>query len=94
MCTDCKGTCPEANSAPAGPPPLRFLRPVGSPARRIVGSAGGAPSMAPTALVSQPSPGVATYEDLFTGLAPNGEPALYVSGGTFPAQARPAGRYR
>lgn len=85
MCVGCGGTCAEA---PEGP---RFTRHAGGPDLRVVGSAGG-PEQLPDSVVRQTPGGLITYEDLYTGLGPDGKPALLVAPGTFGTYAQKAGR--
>lgn len=86
MCATCGGGCDEQAA-----PNFSTTQNVGPPAMRILGTHG-APSTAPTHLIRQTGD-VATYETLYTGLTPAGEPALMVAAGTF-APLHSAGRYR
>jgi hypothetical protein len=43
-------------------------------------------------VVRQTPGGLITYEDLYTGLGPDGKPALLVAPGTFGTYAQKAGR--
>jgi hypothetical protein len=85
MCIGCGGTC--ADQAP------RFTQNANPAEMALIGT-NMAPSIAPVALVRQVSPGLATYQSLYTGLAPNGEPAQMIHLGTFTAMPPPAGRAR
>ncbi|MFC8719759.1 hypothetical protein [Kitasatospora sp. NPDC057198] len=85
MCAGCGGSC--SSSAPN----FSTTQNVGPPEMRILGTHG-APTAAPTHLIRQAAD-VATYETLYSGLTPAGEPALMVAAGTF-ASLHSAGRYR
>jgi hypothetical protein len=89
MCIGCGGTC--SDKGPDGP---RFTQPIRYPDLRVVGTAGG-PTQAPTvpdSVVRRTPAGLLTYEDLYTGLGPDGKPALLVAPGTFGTYAQKRGR--
>lgn len=83
MCVGCGGTC-----KPEGP---HWTQPAGDPDLRVVGTAMG-PTAAPDSVVRVTRGGLITYEDLYTGLGPDGKPALLVANGTFGTYAQRAGR--
>lgn len=57
---------------------------------RVVGTAAG-PDLLPDHLIT-PAGGMLTYEALYAGLGPNGEPAALAVPGTYGAHATRAGR--
>jgi hypothetical protein len=87
MCVGCGGTC-EGETGP------KFVTPQGYPNLRVVGS-NNAPTMLPPDSVVRATPnGMLTYEDLYTGLGPDGKPALLTTLGTFGSYATAAGKGR
>lgn len=84
MCIGCGGTCTPDENVP------RFTRPPGYPNLRVVGTNNG-PTEAPDSVV-RANGLLLTYEDLYTGLGPDGTPALLVAPGTFGTYAQRAGR--
>jgi hypothetical protein len=84
MCAGCKGTC-------KGESGLKFTTPQGYPDLRVVGT-NNAPTMAPDSVVRATGAGLLTYEDLYTGLGPDGKPALMILPGSFGTYAQKAGR--
>lgn len=89
MCIGCGGKC-RTKPDPDGP---RFTRPPGYPDLRVVGTNNG-PTEAPDSVVRATSSGLLTYEDLYTGLGPDGKPALFTMPGTFGTYATMAGKGR
>lgn len=88
MCIGCGGTCGGTTGAPPAP---RFATPPGDPAAMtVVGTAAG-PDTIPTGLVRATGQ-LLTYESLYAGLAPNGQPAAMVAPGTYGQHATRAGR--
>lgn len=76
MCVKCGGKCGEQRRGP------RFNRPAPSAfPLEIVGTAGGVDHI-PDGLIEVRG-GMITYEDLFTGLTPEGQPAAHRIPGTF-----------
>lgn len=88
MCVGCGGTCASGSTGRRRGP--RYTRPAAGPDLRVVGT-NNAPGIAPDSAVRQTN-GLITYEDLYTGLGPDGKPALMVMPGTFGAYATKAGR--
>lgn len=86
MCIGCKGTCDDGHSGP------RFTRPAGGPDLRVVGTNDGPTMQPPDSVVRRTGDGLLTYEDLYTGLGPDGKPALLIAPGTFGTYAQRAGR--
>lgn len=87
MCFGCGGTCSQLpDDAP------RFVRPVTGTRPVVVGSAYG-PDQVPTALVT-PRGNLLTFETLYAGLGPGGEPAALTYPGTYGAAATRAGKGR
>lgn len=82
MCQSCGGTC--------SPPPPRFTAPAGPVPMSLVGSVAG-PDQAPTGVVRTYGQ-MLTYESMWAGLGPNGEPAAFVIPGTYGGYATRAGR--
>lgn len=80
MCIGCGGTCtaPRFTSNPTG------VRPV------VVGTAAG-PDLVPVHIIRQ-NGRLATFEGLYTGLDPSGEPSVAVLPGSFGMGATRAGR--
>lgn len=76
MCVKCGGTCGSKRPGP------RFTRPApaGFPLE-LVGTAGGVDHI-PDGVITVKG-GMITYEDLFTGLGPDGQPASHRIPGTF-----------
>ena len=87
MCIGCGGKC-KAKDPESVP---RFTRPPGYPHLRVVGTNNG-PTEAPDSVVRATSNRLLTYEDLYTGLGPDGKPALMTMPGTFGTYAQKAGR--
>lgn len=85
MCVGCGGKCTTED----GP---RFTAPQRYPNLRVVGTNNG-PTEAPDSVV-RATGGLLTYEDLYTGLGPDGKPALLVAPGTFGSYATMAGKGR
>jgi len=84
MCAGCAGKC-------GGESGLKFTTPQGYPDLRVVGT-NNAPLMAPDSVVRvNDGTGLITYEDLYTGLGPDGKPALLTTKGTFGTYATRAG---
>lgn len=83
MCVGCGGTCEDRE----GP---RFTRHAGGPDLRVVGTSNGVTEM-PDSVVRRTGNGLLTYEDLYTGLGPDGKPALMSLPGTFGTYATRAG---
>jgi hypothetical protein len=48
--------------------------------------------MQPDSVVRRTADGLLTYEDLYTGIGPDGKPALMILPGTFGTYAQKAGR--
>lgn len=85
MVGTCGGTC-------STPPPPRFTRPPGEVRPTVVGSAHG-PDLIPDALVATRGQ-LLSYEGMYAGRGPNGEPAAVVIPGTYGEYATRAGKGR
>lgn len=83
MCVGCGGSC--------SPPKPRFTQVAGDPQMVVIGSNWG--PIRGTAHSLTDAGGTLAYETLYTGLGPNGEPALLAHPGTF-GQSFRAGRAR
>lgn len=68
----------------------RFTQHAAGPDLRVVGTAAGVTDM-PDSVVRRNN-GMITYEDLYTGLGPDGKPSLMILPGTFGTYAQKAGR--
>lgn len=79
MCVKCGGTCGGRRRGP------RFTRPAASAPMELVGTAGGVDHI-PDAMIEVRG-GMITYEDLYTGLGPDQQPAAHRIPGTFGSYA-------
>ena len=75
MCVKCGGRCGRPVKGP------RFITPAGSASMELVGTAGGVDHI-PDGVIEVRG-GMITYEDLFTGMGPDGQPASHRIPGTF-----------
>lgn len=86
MCVGCGGTCADGARGP------RYASHAGGPNLRVVGTNNG-PTAVPDRVIRQTN-GLITYENLYTGLGPDGRPAILIAPGTFGSYATRAGKGR